>query len=51
MEAFGFVQFLVHSLQTYQVRGSEDLVAAGNIMVQLVELMKVSPARLSAETT
>ena len=51
MEAFGFVQFLVHSLQTYQVRGSEDLVAAGYILVQLVELMKASPARLPAETT
>ena len=48
MEAYGFVQFLVYSMQTYQV--SEDLVAAGKLLVQLVELMKASPARLSTET-
>ena len=50
MEAYGFVQFLVYSLVTFRVPESQSLIATGRLLVQLVELMKSSPARLSTET-
>jgi len=50
MEAYGFVQFLLHSLVRFQVPDSASLVAAGRPLVQLVEVMKAAPARLSSET-
>ena len=49
MEAYGFVKFLVYTLETYQVPQSQDLVAAGKLLVQLFEQLKSAPARLSAE--
>ena len=50
MEAFGFVQFLTHSLVTFQVPDSQDLVAAGSLLVRFVQVMKSAPARLPAQT-
>ena len=47
MEAYGFVQFLVHCLTTYQVDGAADLLVAGKLLVALVESMKAVPIRLT----
>ena len=50
MEGYGFVKFLVYCLETYPVEGSHDLLLAGKVMLEAIEMMKNGPARLTTET-
>ena len=49
MEGYGFSQFLVHCLGTYNVDGGKEILLAGQLLVRLVETMKTAPARLTLE--
>ena len=47
MEAYGFIQFLVHCLLTYPSPNTHALRAAGQLLIQFVQIMKDSHGRLT----
>lgn len=49
MEGYGFAQFLVYCLETYPVEGAQDLLLAGKVMIELIEVMKKAPMRLTMQ--
>ena len=50
MEGYGFAKFLVYCLETYPVEGAQDLLLAGKLMIEVIEIMKNGPARLTTHT-
>jgi len=53
MEAYGFLQFLLHMLSVHRQRfeNADALIVAGEAVHKMVQLMKISPMRLPMSTT
>jgi hypothetical protein len=53
MEAYGFLQFLLHMLSVHRQRfeNADALIVAGEAVHKMVQLMKISPVRLPMSTT